>query len=137
MDPPRAAEARLKLLLQLDGLLEALAGTALIGGAAPAADAAGVTGTARLGVLPTGFALLCAAAALFRVAGRDGGRPPRRLATVVGATNVGWAGVLGAAAATDWLRLNAVGNGVLGGAAGVVGAFGIGQLLCVRGMVGR
>lgn len=137
MDASRTSESRLKLLIQLDGLFEALAGTGLVGAAAPAADAADMKGTARLAVMPTGFALLCVAAMLFRVAGRDGGPPPLRLATVVGVTNVGWAAVLAAVAATDWLRLNAVGNGVLGGAAGVLAVFGVGQLACIRAMVVR
>lgn len=137
MDPSRTPESRLKLLIQLDGLFEALAGTALIGAAAPAADAAGMEGTARLAVMPTGFALLCASAVLFRVAGRDGGPPPRRLATVVGVTNMGWAAALAAVATTDWLRLNPVGNGVLGGVAGVLAVFGVGQLACIRAMVVR
>ncbi|GAB0490764.1 hypothetical protein MMPV_002002 [Pyropia vietnamensis] len=137
MDPPRSAESRLKLLLQLDGLFEALSGAALIGGAAPVANAAGMQGTARLAVMPTGFALLCAAAVLFRVAGRNGGSPPRRLATVVGVTNVGWAAALAAVAATDWLRLRAVGNGVLGGVAAVLAAFGVAQLACIRAIVVR
>lgn len=137
MDASRTPETRLQLLIQLDGLFETLAGTGLVGAAAPAADAADIKGTAQLAVMPTGFALLCVAAMLFRVAGRDKGPPPRRLATVVGVTSVGWAAFLAAVAATDWLRLNAMGNGVLGGAAGVLAVFGVGQLACIRAMVVR